>query len=49
MTKVKYRSALGGFCTLLIVVAFLLVLISESEEVIAKKYPFVQSRGIDDL
>ena len=32
--KTKYKSALGGFCTMGIVVAFLLVLISESEEVI---------------
>ena len=39
--KTKYKSALGGFCTMLIVVAFLLVLISESDEVIKKKYPFV--------
>ena len=29
-----YRSALGGFCTLMIGVTFLLLLISESDEVI---------------
>ena len=39
--KTKYPSALGGFCTLLIALTFLSVLISESEEVIQKKYPFV--------
>ena len=36
-----YRSSLGGFCTLMIGVTFLLLLYSESSEVIEKKYPFV--------
>lgn len=47
--ETKYRSSLGGFCTLLIAVTFLSVLISESEEVIKKKYPFVQRRLVEDL
>ena len=41
-----YRSALGGFCTLMIGVTFLLLLISESDEVVQKRYPFVQSKPV---
>ena len=47
--ETKYRSSLGGFCTLLIAMTFLSVLISESEEVIKKKYPFVQRRLVEDM
>ena len=36
-----YQSALGGFCTLTIVLIFVLVLIKEADEVITMKYPFV--------
>ena len=43
-----YKSTLGGFCTLMIGVTFLLLLISESGEVINKKYPFVQSKPVKD-
>ena len=43
-----YRSALGGFCTLMIGVTFLLLLYSESSDVINKKYPFVQSKPVKD-
>ena len=43
-----YRSALGGFCTLMIGVTFLLLLISESDDVVHKKYPFVQSKPVKD-
>ena len=43
-----YRSALGGFCTLMIGVTFLLLLISESDEVVQKRYPFVQSKPVKD-
>ena len=43
-----YRSALGGFCTLMIGVTFLLLLWSESYDVIHKKYPFVQSKPVKD-
>ena len=43
-----YRSALGGFCTLMIAVTFLLLLISESDEVVQKRYPFVQSKPVKD-
>ena len=44
----KYRSALGGFCTLMIALAFLLLFFSESGDVINKKYPFVQSKPVMD-
>ena len=43
-----YRSALGGFCTLMIGVTFLLLLYTESSDVIKKKYPFVQSKPVKD-
>ena len=43
-----YRSALGGFCTLMIGVTFLMLLWSESYDVIHKKYPFVQSKPVKD-
>ena len=47
--KRVYRSALGGFCTMMIFVIFILLLISESDEVIAKRYPFVQSKPVKDM
>ena len=47
--KTVYKSSLGGFCTLLIGLTFLLVLIKESDEVIQQKYPFVQTKAVQDL
>ena len=37
--KTVYKSALGGWCTLMIGLSFILVLIKECEEVIKKSYP----------
>ena len=39
--KTSYKSALGGFCTLTLVIVFLLVLLKEGSEVLTKAYPFV--------
>ena len=47
--KRVYRSTLGGFCTLMIFVIFILLLWTESKEVINKEYPFVQSKPVKDM
>ena len=44
--KTKYQSALGGLCTLTLIFVFLFVLYIEADEVINKKYPFVQTREV---
>lgn len=42
----KYKSSLGGFCTLTIVIAFLAVCIILGGDVISKKYPFTTIREV---
>ena len=46
--KTVYHSTFGGFCTILIAMAFCVVLYIESEDIILQKYPFVQSKDIED-
>ena len=41
-----YKSALGGFCSLNLVIVFLIILYLESGDVINKRYPFVQTKNV---
>ena len=42
----KYKSSLGGFCTLTLIIIFLLVLLREGQDVVNGSYPFVSQRPV---
>ena len=46
--KTRYKSVLGGFCTLTLVFSFIFVFFNEYEDVYKMNYPVSQSRKAED-